>query len=548
MDVCRWLIAVGLLLPSGAVGIGGEPDWVAAMRRVHAASEGEPGVLVHLGDSITDSMAYFAPLQYADDAKMPLAVAEAYRTVDGYMNTECYRWKGPERGNQGGQTAAWARPRLDRWVETLHPEVAVVMFGTNDIRRVSVEAHARHLRDLVQTSLERGVVVILCTIPPMQGWQEKVQQTVEAQRKIARDLNVPLIDLYAHVINRRPHDWNGKLPRFESHTQWEVPTIISSDGVHLSNPQRWRSDYTEQGLCRNGNGLRSYLTLMAYSEVIDVIIKGGAPGKISATILGANPPKPDDLPVIETGTEADAPESGGPNPQALTTLPHRDWFPKAPSLEKPSGDVIRVDSSDALYVAADNVRPGGTILVAPGRYRLPQTLVLSTDDVTLRSSSGDRAQVVLDFSECRDHEGIAISHCSGVTVADLTVSNVRQNGIKINSNLGVDGVTIYNVISHNVWQRHVKGPKVPDKGNQPAFVKDCRIQYCLFYNDRPKRPGDDPWEDANRRMGFNYIGGIDVMGAKDWVISDNEFTGIHGRTGEVHPGLSWLVPQLGWIF
>ena len=58
------------------------------------------------------------------------------------------------------------------------------------------------------------------------------------------------------------------------------------------------------------------------------------------------------------------------------------------------------------------------------------------------------------------------------------------------------------------------------------------MQCCLFYNDRPKRRGDEPWEDANPGMGFNYAGGMDVMCARNWNITDNVFTGIGGKTGE----------------
>lgn len=208
------------------------------------------------------------------------------------------------------------------------------------------------------------------------------------------------------------------------------------------------------------------------------------------------------------------------------------WFPSAPPLPPPAGPVLTARTVDELYAAADRVPPGGTILVADGTYRMPQTFYLREDNVTLRGQSGDRTRVVLDFADCRHHEGVAVSHCSGVTIADLTVQNVRQNGIKINSNLGVDRVTIYNVVSHNVWQRHIKGPKVPDRDGRPDFVEGCRVQYCLFSNDRPKQRGDEPYEDADPRFGFNYVGGMDIMSAKGWVISDNVFTGIHGKTGE----------------
>jgi len=496
------------------------------MRQVHAKCQGERGVFVHFGDSITYSMAYFAPLQYAGKAKMPPQARDALNTVDGYMKKECYRWKGPDKGNYSGQTAGWGLKNADRWIGTLKPEVALIMFGTNDIRRGSIEAHEKNLRALIQKCLDNGVVVILSTIPPMHGFDDKVRQTVEVQRKVAADMKVPLIDFYAHAINRRPNDWDGTLPQFASFSQWEVPTVISKDGVHPSNPQQWRGNYTEEGLCRNGNVLRTYLTLMAYAEVINVVINGQKPSAASTTILGAKPPKPTGLPRIET------PAISIPKAGHSIAPPMQDWFPKAPALPKPAGEVITVKAVDELYAAADKVRPGGTILVADGLYRMPRTFYIKTDNVTLRGQSGERTKVVLDFATCRHHEGIAVSYCSGVTIADLAVQNVRQNGIKINSNHDVDRVTIYNVISHNVWQRHIKGPKVPDRNGQADFVEDCRVQYCLFYNDRAKQRGDDPWEDSEPRFGFNYVGGMDIMCAKGWVISDNVFTRIRGKTGE----------------
>ena len=523
--ICKLLALVvmfALVTPASA----DEPQWVQAMRKVHANSRGDEGVLLHLGDSITYSMAYFAPLQYAGEAKMSPDTRNALNLVNGYMKKDCYRWKGPDKGNYSGQTAIWGLKNVDDWIATLKPEVALIMFGTNDIRRGTIEAHEKNLLALIQRCLDNGVVVILSTIPPMHGFDEKVRQTVEVQRKVAAEMKVPLIDFHAHVVNRRPQDWDGTLEQFEGFSQWEVPTIISKDGVHPSNPQQWQSDYTEEGMARNGNVLRSYLTLMAYAEVINVVINGQAPSAVSATILGANPVKPANLPSIETPTTT--PLEGG----QLISPPMQDWFPKAPPLPKPTGEVITAKTVNELYAAAEKVKPGGTIFVADGLYRMPRTFYVKTDNVTLRGQSGDRTKVVLDFLDSRHHEGLAVSYCSGVTIADLTVQNVRQNGIKVNSNQQVDRVTIHNVIGHNAWQRHIKGPGVPDKDGRADFVEDCRVQYCLFYNDRPKQRGDEPWEDANPGFGFNYVGGMDIMCAKGWVISDNVFTGIRGKTGE----------------
>jgi len=39
-----------------------EPDWVPAMKQVHGRFTGKPGTLALFGDSITVSMAFWAPL------------------------------------------------------------------------------------------------------------------------------------------------------------------------------------------------------------------------------------------------------------------------------------------------------------------------------------------------------------------------------------------------------------------------------------------------------------------------------------------------------
>ncbi|MBN2269978.1 MAG: right-handed parallel beta-helix repeat-containing protein, partial [Sedimentisphaerales bacterium] len=98
----------------------------------------------------------------------------------------------------------------------------------------------------------------------------------------------------------------------------------------------------------------------------------------------------------------------------------------------------------------------------------------------------------------------------------------------INSETNVQDLTIYNCIIRNIWQRGVKGVKVPKANREQVRPKRCRIEYCLFYNDRPKKLSDDPGDIA----GGNYIGGIDVMYPTGWTVSDNVFIGINGATRE----------------
>lgn len=236
------------------------------------------------------------------------------------------------------------------------------------------------------------------------------------------------------------------------------------------------------------------------------------------------------LPVVLRGLKA---QSTGlePGDESSAQLPDFSWLPQAPPLPPPTGQVITVRTVDELFAAAERIRPGGTILLEDGVYKMPRYFEIHTDGVTLRSASGQRDKVILDGAESRHGELVGVSRCSGVTIAHLTIQNVRWNGFKLNSNLEAHEVTIYDCVVHNVWQRGVKGPAVPDELAEKLSPRNCRIQYCLFYNDRPKRWEDDPTDRPDTFDG-NYVGGIDVMQARGWIICDNVFWGIRGRTGE----------------
>ncbi len=215
---------------------------------------------------------------------------------------------------------------------------------------------------------------------------------------------------------------------------------------------------------------------------------------------------------------------------SIAAPPHADWFPKAPALPKPTGQVIRVTTVQQLLQSVKTVRPGGTILIADGHYHLPTYFEITTDRVTMRSASGDRHKVILDGARSRHGEILGIAGCKGVTIADLTIANTKWNGFKINSHADTHSVTLHNCVIHNIWQRGVKASAVP-KDKQHLSPRDCKIQFCLFYNDRPKKYSDDE-TDTPQTYDGNYIGGIDVKNTINWRITDNVFIGIQGRTRE----------------
>jgi len=462
---------------------------IEALKKVHSKFSGRRGTFACFGDSITLTMAFWSSLPYANK-NIPPEMDGALKNVRDYMLPECWQeWKGSGYGNEGSTTIRWAFDNIEQWIDALNPETALIMFGTNDLHSMEIDEYQAKMRYVVQKCLDNGTIAILTTIPPRSGYAEKSARFAEVIRQISSEFSIPLIDYHAEILERQPEDWDGSSGKFGQWEGYDVPAPISRDGVHPSYPQKYQGDYSEEALAKSGYNLRNYLTLIKYAEMIKTVLADNAPANLIS----------------------------------------QAWFPKAEPLPSQYGEVIKVTSVDELFSAVEKVKPGGTILVADGHYKMPRYLEIHTDNIALRGESGQREKVVLDGEHSMHGELVGIRSCSGVTIADLTIQNIKWNGFKINSDSNVQSVTIYNCVIHNIWQRGVKGVKVPKDRMDEMCPKNCRVQYCLFYNDHAKGFSDDP-RDTEENFGGNYIGGIDTMYAKDWVISDNVFIGIQGRT------------------
>ena len=267
--------ALMVVLVLASTALAEEPAWVAPMKQVHAKFTGKKGTFAQFGDSITVTMAYWSPLQY-EHKNLDSAGKTAFDVVSSYMLKDCWdKWKGPDFGSNGSMTIRWADENVDRWIKKLNPEVVLIMFGTNDINQLKIEEYEAKTRSVVKRCLDNGSIVILSTIPPRSGKLDQARQFSDVIKKISTDMKVPLVDFFDECLKRRPDDWDGTLAKFNDGNKdvYQVPTLISKDGVHPSNPKQFSGDYGEEGLRSNGFVLRNYLTLIAYADVIQKTLK-----------------------------------------------------------------------------------------------------------------------------------------------------------------------------------------------------------------------------------------------------------------------------------
>src|SRR5262245_47534485 len=84
------------------------PSWVEPMRKVHAKFTGKRGTLGLFGDSITRSLAFWAPLP-SNPRNLSAQAKADLELVNGHQHKDCWRvWRGPAYGNEGSMTIRWA--------------------------------------------------------------------------------------------------------------------------------------------------------------------------------------------------------------------------------------------------------------------------------------------------------------------------------------------------------------------------------------------------------------------------------------------------------
>lgn len=246
-------------------------DYAPAMCKVARRFAGTPGVVLHLGDSITYASPYTAWARAgkgktkADQEVLRWSHCGEENDRDGWYLAHV------ETGHGGSHTAAGG-VRSDQYlaggfkgllslegiISRYHPQVAIVMLGTNDAWQSRPAAdYQRDMEAIVLRLLSNGTVVILSTIPPL---RHNLQLTAQYNRvlwQLAKKYQLPAIDFYGEMLARRPGtSWDGTLlNKGDPH-----PTAERAGVTPTSEP-------TPANLRESGYLLRGWLSVQKLAEV-----------------------------------------------------------------------------------------------------------------------------------------------------------------------------------------------------------------------------------------------------------------------------------------
>jgi hypothetical protein len=223
-------------------------------------------VFSKVGDSLTSNWAFLEKIgdgivELHDYGHLQPVItyfyAENARVSNSFKNESLAAWGGwgsatlldpaQEPSQAPGMCPGLSPPLICEYTE-VRPAVAIIMIGTNDAAYwVDHDTYAANMGQIVQTSIDYGVIPVLSTIPynsqgdDVQFFNEIIIATAEAY-------DIPWMDLYATTVNLPDHG-------------------LALDDVHLSVPDtKDPTNFTQENL-QYGYPVRNLLVLHTLDEV-----------------------------------------------------------------------------------------------------------------------------------------------------------------------------------------------------------------------------------------------------------------------------------------
>ena len=130
---------------------------------------------------------------------------------------------------------------------------------------------------------------------------------------------------------------------------------------------------------------------------------------------------------------------------------------------------MHAELQEALILAG----PGDTIMLPAGYFSFNKSLLIDDKDSIILKGAGMDETVLSFLDQQEGAEGIKISHCSNITLADFTIEDASGDNIKVND---TDGITFRKVKSQ--WT----GPASEENGAYalyPVLCKNVLIEECI---------------------------------------------------------------------
>ncbi|MFH1039391.1 MAG: right-handed parallel beta-helix repeat-containing protein [PVC group bacterium] len=215
------------------------------------------------------------------------------------------------------------------------------------------------------------------------------------------------------------------------------------------------------------------------------------------------------LPVISPGLKADC-----------------DCGPLPP----PAGEtVVHVSTTSGLENAIDSAGGKTTIYLDSGIYPITGSgIVIDRPEITIRSSSGNRDDAVIrgeGMASGDTYFGVYIN-AGGITLADLTIRDVRYHGVFIDPSTSPSDFLFHNIRVADCGEQLFKASGGLDTGRKDDGI----IQCSTFEYTTTLAEGD-------------YTNGIDILNSHNWIIRDNTVRNIKAGPGGILAGPAILCWQ-----
>jgi hypothetical protein len=150
---------------------------------------------------------------------------------------------------------------LQAELQTVHPTIALIELGTNDLIWTGVDLFRAQLTEIATETLQAGVIPVLATVPDSAYSGGMFEPRVPVYNQIIADVAAALdVPLWNYWLALRPLPGGG----------------LSADGVHPSTYFAGSQFFTDAGL-QYGFNVRNFTAVEALAKLKRVVLEGGAP-------------------------------------------------------------------------------------------------------------------------------------------------------------------------------------------------------------------------------------------------------------------------------